>query len=139
MLCKLLHLTIISYNADVVSSETNPELLRTTLREAFEVNVVGVANTISAFLPLIKKSKIKKVITISSGMADLDLVNRFSVAISAPYTISKAAVNMLVAKYHGAYKAQGILFVAISPGFVDTSEGKTSMCHTSYPLPLSDS
>lgn len=39
--------------------------------DAFAVNVVGVAKTITAFLPLIKKSTIKKVITISTGMADL--------------------------------------------------------------------
>lgn len=116
----------------MLGSESSPEILATTLREAFEVNVVGVANTISAFLPLIKQGKTRKVITLSSGMADLDLVHRFAIGISAPYTISKAAVNMLVAKYHCAYKAQGILFVAISPGFVDTSEGKTSMCHTEY-------
>jgi NAD(P)-dependent dehydrogenase (short-subunit alcohol dehydrogenase family) len=45
---------------------------------------------------------------------------------AAPYTISKAALNALVAKYNVAYRSQGILFMSISPGFVDTSEGKTS-------------
>lgn len=114
------------------------------------MNVVGVANAVTSFLPLIKQGKAKKVITLSSGMADLrtlscpssllhveqntfiylfiilDLVNEFSVGLAAPYTISKAAVNALVAKYNVAYGSQGILFMSISPGFVDTSEGKSS-------------
>lgn len=42
------------------------------------------------------------------------------------YAASKAAVNMLVAKYNVAYGPKGILFMSISPGLVDTSEGKTS-------------
>jgi len=38
--------------------------------------------------------------------------------------ISKAAVNMLVVKYNAALgKSEGILFLALSPGLVDTSEG----------------
>lgn len=39
--------------------------------DQFSVNVVGVAKTIAAFLPLLKKSEVKKVITISTGLADL--------------------------------------------------------------------
>lgn len=41
--------------------------------DQFSVNVVGVAKTISAFLPLLKNSEIKKVITISTGLADLGI------------------------------------------------------------------
>lgn len=57
--------------------------------------------------------------------ADNDLINRFSIPIAAPYSISKAAVNTLVSKYNATFgKSEGILFMAISPGLVDTSEGK---------------
>ena len=56
---------------NVWDSEQKQEHLKAALLEAFGVNVVGVANTITAFLPLIKQSKIKKVITISTGMADI--------------------------------------------------------------------
>jgi NAD(P)-dependent dehydrogenase (short-subunit alcohol dehydrogenase family) len=51
-------------------------------------------------------------------------VNKFSVRNGVEYAVSKAALNALVAKYNTVYGAQGILFMAISPGFVDTSEGK---------------
>jgi NAD(P)-dependent dehydrogenase (short-subunit alcohol dehydrogenase family) len=54
-------------------SEDKPELFRKSLLEVFEVNTVGVANTIIAFLPLVKKSKAKKVISISTGMAALGM------------------------------------------------------------------
>ena len=128
--------------ADLSHSEDDISFLEKELLDAFTINVVGVTKTITAFLPLIKQSKIKKVISISTGMADLgkhfiafirgqrmltrlaDMVNQFSVAMSAPYSVSKAALNLVVAKYNAAYAAQGILFMSISPGFVDTSEGK---------------
>jgi NAD(P)-dependent dehydrogenase (short-subunit alcohol dehydrogenase family) len=100
-------------------------VLEEDLMSSFRADVVGVANTINIFLPLIRAGNEKKIITISTGMADIDLVNRFSVPIAAPYSISKAATNALVAKYNAALgKSEGILFLALSPGLVDTSEGK---------------
>ncbi|KAK5127942.1 hypothetical protein LTR85_005059 [Meristemomyces frigidus] len=105
--------------------EDTPEHLEEELMDSFRANVVGIAHTINAFLPLIRKGKDKKVITLSTGMADLDLINDFSIGIAAPYSISKAGTNALVAKYNAALgKKESILFLAISPGVVDTSEGK---------------
>ena len=40
----------------------------------------------------------------------------------APYSISKAAVNLAHAKYAAEYKKEGIIFVALSPGLVNTAE-----------------
>lgn len=108
------------------------------LLDSFNVNVIGVVKTINTFMPLIQKSAIKKVITISTGMADPDLVNSFEIDNAAPYAISKSATNMTIAKYNALYKKDGVLFLAISPGLVDTghnlrefkcrlsSEGRTS-------------
>lgn len=62
----------------------------------------------------------KKVITISSGVADIDLTNDLEISFAAPYSISKAAVNLAVAKYNAFYKQEGILFLSISPGVVAT-------------------
>ncbi|KAK4546574.1 hypothetical protein LTR36_001791 [Oleoguttula mirabilis] len=105
--------------------DDTPEHLEEELMDSFRANVVGVAHTINAFLPLIRKGKEKKVITLSTGMADLDLINQFNIGIGAPYSISKAGTNALVAKYNAALgKKENIVFLAISPGLVDTSEGK---------------
>ena len=103
----------------------SPLELEKDLEEAFKVNVVGVAFVTNTFLPLIRKGNSKKVITISTGMADDDLINQFSIGMSGPYSVSKAATNTLVAKYNAALgQSEGILFLSISPGLVDTSEGK---------------
>lgn len=105
--------------------DDTPKGLEDDLISSFHANVVGVAHTINAFLPLIRKGQAKKIITISTGMADIELVNQFNIGNAAPYSISKAATNALVAKYHAALgKSDGIVFLALSPGLVDTSEGK---------------
>jgi len=120
-------------NAALVSERTafktliddDLEALEQDFMDSFRANVVGVANTINTFLPLIRAGKEKKIIVISTGMADVDLINRFSVPIAAPYSVSKAATNALVAKYNAALgKSEGIMVLALSPGLVDTSEGK---------------
>ena len=93
------------------------EELAADLNESFQANVVGTAYVLDSFLPLIRKGKAKKVAVISSGMADLDLVNELGVAIATPYSVSKAAANLLVAKYNAALgKSEGILFFSLSPG-----------------------
>lgn len=90
------------------------------LQVCFEVNVIGVISTIQTFIPLLRKGNAKKVFTLSSGMADIDLINQIDVAVAAPYSISKGALNIAVAKYSALYKGEGILFMAVSPGFVAT-------------------
>ena len=126
-------LDVLINNAGLVSTtsawttitDQSPEELEEDLVSSFRTNVAGVAHTINAFLPLIRRGQLKKVITLSTGMADLDLVNGYDLAIASPYAISKAGTNMLIAKYNAALgKSEGILFMAISPGYVDTSEGK---------------
>jgi NAD(P)-dependent dehydrogenase (short-subunit alcohol dehydrogenase family) len=102
---------------DEFADET--ELLEGSLLESFKVNVVGVIHTINAFLPLVKKGSAKKVVLISSGMADPALINS-GIATDAPYTISKAAANTAIYKYNAKYKKEGILFFALSPGVVAT-------------------
>ncbi|KAJ9635264.1 hypothetical protein H2204_005824 [Knufia peltigerae] len=119
-------------NAALVSRETESEgidewlddagieKINKDLRDSFDVNVVGVVDTINVFLPLIKKGDVKKIVVISSGMADPDLVNTGKVHTGAAYSISKAAVNLAVAKYNSRLADQGILVFAISPGVVST-------------------
>ena len=90
------------------------------LASSFRTNVIGVIQTINAFVPLLRKGTAKKVLTLSTGMASTDFINEVEMDVAAPYAISKAAVNMAVAHYNALYKKEGILFMAISPGYVDT-------------------
>ncbi|PPJ50274.1 hypothetical protein CBER1_04910 [Cercospora berteroae] len=122
-------LDILIHNAAFVNGESGhltvleqtPQDLAKDMNEAFQSNVIGTSYVINAFLPLIRAGKEKKIVAISSGMADLSLVNKFSVALATPYTASKAAANLLVGKYHAALgKPEGILVFSLSPGVIDT-------------------
>lgn len=53
-------------------------------------------------------------------MADIDLINESEVEVAGPYSVSKAAANVVIAKYNAALKNEGILFLSISPGYVAT-------------------
>lgn len=86
----------------------------------FNVNVIGNIHLINLFVPLIKRGGLKKILVVSSGMGDPNFVVEENVKMQTPYAVSKAALNMAVAKYHVQYKSEGILIMAISPGLVET-------------------
>lgn len=90
------------------------------LNASMHANAAGFLYAVNAFLPLVKKSSIKKVVLISSGHADTELMNIAGVSQAIPYAISKAAGNILVMKYAVEFKDEGIIFLAISPGVVLT-------------------
>lgn len=53
-------------------------------------------------------------------MADLDFINRNDVEYGTPYATSKGTLNVVNVKFSAQYKKQGVLFIGISPGVVDT-------------------
>ncbi|KAL9087240.1 MAG: hypothetical protein Q9165_006734 [Trypethelium subeluteriae] len=98
------------------------EELEDVSSKLFQTNVVGNIHLFNLFLPLVMKGRVKKVITISSGAADLDFINNFDIEISTLYAASKAAMNIVVGKFNAQYKKDGVLFVSISPGAVDVGQ-----------------
>ena len=102
------------------SAASDPVKLEEDLLRSFQANVIGNIHLFSLLLPLIQKGQAKKVITITSGMADIEFITKYSIAAAAPYSISKAGMNAAVAKFSAQYQKQGILFLGISPGLVDT-------------------
>ncbi|KAJ7082538.1 hypothetical protein C8R43DRAFT_909667 [Mycena crocata] len=104
-----------------LDSFPSPETLEKDLLDHFKVNTVGVVHTINAFLPLLRKGAMKKVISLSTGLADAEYAVRTGADTFAPYSISKAALNMVVAKYAVHLKAEGFTFLALRPGLVNTS------------------
>ncbi|KAH8119550.1 hypothetical protein DFH11DRAFT_1565648 [Phellopilus nigrolimitatus] len=101
-------------------SEGKQDQLEEDLRKSFDVNVIGTIHTTNVFLPLVRAGTIKKVLTLSSGVGDLDFTLASGFSLTAPYCISKAALNMAVAKYAMEYKKDGLVFLSISPGLVAT-------------------
>ncbi|KAI2780145.1 NAD(P)-binding protein [Daldinia loculata] len=98
----------------------DPEGLEKDLLKSFKTNVVGNIHLFNYFLPLIRKGEAKKVISISTGIADYDLVRDIELDTSGAYTTSKAALNLAVVEYHAQFHNEGILFFSISPGIVAT-------------------
>ena len=57
------------------------------------------------------------------------MVLDFDIAVSPMYSISKAALNMAIAKFSAQYAKDGVLFLALSPGMVDTGAAKDCMLY----------
>lgn len=84
-----------------------------------DTNVLANIHLFNLFMPQILKGKAKKVITISSGMGDMDMATKYDLDMSALYSTSKAAMNMIAAKFSAQYRKDGVLFLSICPGMVD--------------------
>lgn len=104
--------------------------------QVFQVNVVGNIHLFNLFLPLVQQGRAKKVVAVSSGHAALDLINTYEIDNAALYAASKAALNIVVAKFHAQYKKEGILFLSISPGIVDVGHGADGMLNVIFLCPF---
>ncbi|KAL4249679.1 NAD(P)-binding domain superfamily protein [Abortiporus biennis] len=106
-------------------TEGQEELLEDDYLKSFKVNVIGVIHTTNTFLPLLLKTSettVAKIISLSTGLADPELTVIGKLTDLSPYSVSKAALNMVVAKYAAAHKDNSnIVFLALSPGLVNTA------------------
>lgn len=127
-------LDVLIHNSNAVDMATmayNPtqipldaEATRVMFDLALNTGVYGSLWTTNAFLPLIEKGTQKKIVHISSAMADLDFINETGISFGVAYCVAKAGMNVQVAKYAAELAPKGIKVLALSPGWVDTWEGK---------------
>lgn len=87
-----------------------------------DVNVGGAFLTTKHLYPLLKAGQGKKIINISSRLGSIATNSGGSI----PYSLSKAALNMLTKQQANAYRADGIAVISLSPGWVQTDMGGTS-------------
>lgn len=80
-------------------------------------------------MPQVLKGTVKKVVTISSGMGDAEFIKDYDISESPLYSISKAAMNMVTAKFSALYKKDGVLFLSICPGMVEVGHFDKSKPH----------
>ncbi|EJD36357.1 NAD(P)-binding protein [Auricularia subglabra TFB-10046 SS5] len=96
------------------------EELVADFRKNFDTNVLGVILATNAFLPVLKNGHTKKVLSLSTGLADpaavLGIGHKYAVA----YSITKVGIEMANIKYAAKYKDEGFTFLTISPGIVKT-------------------
>ncbi len=98
-------------------------------RSAMTSNLFGAIWTTNAFLPLLRHGSKKKVIHVTTGMADIDFIKVTQSAQAVTAGVAKAAMNLVTAKYAAELAPEGIRFLAVSPGWVNTAEGP-SKSHT---------
>ena len=88
----------------------------------YDVNVLGVVRTTTAFLPLLRRSKDPVVVNVTSGLGSLaathDPDRIESHVINLEYTSSKAALTMLTTQY--AKALTDIRINAVDPGYTAT-------------------
>ena len=111
----------------------NPKGLEEDLIKLMKTNVIGNIHLYNLFMPLILKGTVKKVICITTGMADLELINDYDLVVGSLYASSKAAMNVVTAKFSAQYKKDGVLFLGICPGMVDVGAINPAECM--IPLP----
>ena len=116
-------LDVLVNNAAVFPGEGDEPLERVApewFNEAFDCNVTGVARVMQAFLPHLKNSANARVANISSGAGSISEKEDFAYY---PYSVSKAALNMLTRALAAEFRLKGIVVAAISPGWVKTEMG----------------
>ena len=89
----------------------------------FRTNTLGPIHTINAFLPLLKAGTTKKCLTISSTAGSPKVANTSNFVVSGGYGISKAGLNLAIAKYAARFRDEGIIFLSVTPGMVKTMPG----------------
>ncbi|KAJ4329301.1 hypothetical protein N0V84_000196 [Fusarium piperis] len=115
----------------------SPALLEKDIIDSVKVNVIGNVHLFNLYTPLVLKGQAKKVIAVSSGMSDVEFIRQFEIEPAAPYAVSKAGVNVIVAKFAARYAKDGVLFMSICPGSVNTGfEGEMTQEQTKKALHL---
>src|SRR4051812_16521971 len=110
-------------NAAILLDDAGPDVIALeveTLASTMETNVYGPLRVAQAFLPLLEKSRHRRIVNVSSGGGQLsDGMGTWAPA----YCISKTALNAVTVKLHGALHARGFCVNSVSPGWVRTEMG----------------
>lgn len=100
-----------------------------TLREiwqaGFDLNTTSHVATTEAFLPLLEKSSLPRIVFVSSALGScagrIDPTDQFAAAPFPAYRASKAALNMVTCHYAHLYGPKGWKINASDPGFCATN------------------
>ncbi|KAF9479147.1 NAD(P)-binding protein [Pholiota conissans] len=91
--------------------------------EEIAFNTTAPLRVSRAFLPLIKKSELKRIIFISSVLASSNITFMMANQFNA-YSVAKAALNMLAHKWAATLKYEGVTTAAVHPGWTQTELGE---------------
>ncbi|PYH49024.1 NAD(P)-binding protein [Aspergillus saccharolyticus JOP 1030-1] len=127
-------LDVLIHNSNAVDGATmgtppteypfDAQAMRAIFDLPLSTNLYGGIWTTNAFLPLIEQGTQKKIVHISSGISVTEFISKIGSSAAVAYAVAKAGVNVVVAKYAAELAPKGIKVLALSPGWVDTWEGK---------------
>ncbi|MFS8482265.1 MAG: SDR family oxidoreductase [Acidimicrobiia bacterium] len=117
------HLDVLVNNAGIIGSTTPPlETGPEDFLACFGVNLLGPVRVTRAFLPLLAKAELPRVVMVSSGMGSFGITtdpDRLeSGFVSLVYPSSKAALNMVTTMYAKALPDWKVN--AVDPGYTAT-------------------
>jgi len=98
---------------------------------AFQVNALGTLRVTAALLPMLRRSGGAKIANMSSGLGS---IGDNTSGGSYGYRMSKAALNMASRSLAQDLRGEGLITVAISPGWVQTDMGGSDA-----PTPVAES
>ncbi|RMZ91417.1 hypothetical protein DV736_g1335, partial [Chaetothyriales sp. CBS 134916] len=116
-------LDVLVNNAGIQIPEPSGSTKMHSLEETLQVNTIAVHRVSSAFLPLLEKGKLKKLLIVSSELGSMTNKDYFALAPFPSYKISKAATNMLMVQYAIELKPKGFTVFCVSPGWLKTDLG----------------
>jgi len=95
------------------------------IKSVFEVNVIGTIMVTKACLPFLEAGSSRTVMNLSSQLASIEkcweIQGRYGGVCS--YRMSRAANNMALRCFGGELRDKNYIFIAMSPGHVDTDMG----------------
>jgi NAD(P)-dependent dehydrogenase (short-subunit alcohol dehydrogenase family) len=87
--------------------------------DLFDVNTLGPLRLVQAFLPHLRKAETPRIVLISSGLGSMATAGSTNIA----YRAAKAALNKIAQGLAHDLKNDGVIVVALNPGWVRTDMG----------------
>jgi NAD(P)-dependent dehydrogenase (short-subunit alcohol dehydrogenase family) len=106
----------------LVESHTATQATVEEMFNLFTTNVVGVMHTVHTFLDLVQNLERKLVAAISSALGSIQDAD---VPVAVSYRVSKTALNMLMKGFVIDPACEGVNFICLHPGWVDTDMGNS--------------
>ncbi|KAL2807952.1 hypothetical protein BJX63DRAFT_410892 [Aspergillus granulosus] len=125
------HIDVLINNAGFATS-MNPAVETTAeeLRSCFEVNTIAPLLVFQALWPLLQKATNRpKYITVSSSVGS---IGQQEAVPGGAYGPSKAASNWLTKALHLQHEANGLIAIALHPGWVQTNMGNLAARDWNY-------
>lgn len=121
---KIPELDILILNAAIGEDDHLLGLPTERFAEYLDTNVLGPNRVVKAFLPALLARKARQIVYISSSAGSLKGQIGERWGLQGPYSVTKAAGNMMVIQWQNELADRDFTIVTVHPGWVDTEMGR---------------